>query len=223
MALRYYPLTRIIQNRYTRGNEFTLPDGSYYSGRYYITYDNRAYTGINPLLGTNILLNDVANRQNNAQIDGGPTRSTAAYTGAVYTSTRLNNPNAQLVSLNPYYPVPLPSDYTRGYFTRYFAKTVSGPGFIVEISELDWSKIEDGNVAENALGYEIMDMIWQLTGPLNDTRKSQYQIIGGVFSTNKRVTESKQRGFNGIIEFIGGDYTKFAQITPDIVATTGSI
>ena len=58
-----------------------------------------------------------------------------------------------------------------------------------------------------------MDMLWQLTGPLNDTRKSQYQIVGGVFSTNKRVTEAKQKSFRGIVEFIGGDYVKYARIT----------
>jgi hypothetical protein len=57
-------------------------------------------------------------------------------------------------------------------------------------------------------------MLWQLTGPLNDTRISQYQIKGGVFNTNKRVTEAKQKSFRGIIEFIGGDYIKFARITP---------
>jgi hypothetical protein len=66
-------------------------------------------------------------------------------------------------------------------------------------------------------------MLWQLTGPLNDTRISQYQIQGGVFDTNKRVTEAKQKGFNGIIDFIGGDYTKFAKITSGSVANSGSI
>ena len=66
-------------------------------------------------------------------------------------------------------------------------------------------------------------MLWQLTGPMYDTRKSQYQIVGGVYTTNKRVTEAKQVGFRGITEFIGGDYTKFAKITDMTVATSGSI
>jgi hypothetical protein len=56
-------------------------------------------------------------------------------------------------------------------------------------------------------------MFWQLTGPKNDKRVSQYQIIGGVYDTNKRVTEGKAKGFIGIVEFIGGDYTKFAKLT----------
>jgi nitric oxide reductase activation protein len=36
----------------------------------------------------------------------------------------------------------------------------------------------------------------------------------GVYDTNKRVTEAKQKTFRGIVEFIGGDYVKFARITP---------
>jgi hypothetical protein len=43
---------------------------------------------------------------------------------------------------------------------------------------------------------------------------SQYQIKGGVYDTNKRVTEQKALTFRGLIEFIGGEYTKFAKITP---------
>ena len=65
-------------------------------------------------------------------------------------------------------------------------------------------------------------MLWQLTGPLHDTRVSQYQVQGGVYDTNKRVTEAKQVGFRGIIEFIGGDYVKFAQITSGSVAISGN-
>jgi len=72
------------------------------------------------------------------------------------------------------------------------------------------------------LGYEYTTLLWQLTGPLHNTRVSQYQVKGGVYDTNKRVTEARAIGFVGLIAFIGGDYTKFARITPD-VATTGSM
>jgi hypothetical protein len=71
--------------------------------------------------------------------------------------------------------------------------------------------------------YESTSILWQLTGPLKDTRISQYQIKGGVYDTNKRVTEQKALTFRGLIEFIGGEYTKFAKITPDPVATSGSM
>jgi hypothetical protein len=228
MSLKYYPLTRIIPNKYTRGGEFLLPNGQPYTGRYYITYDNVAYAGINPALGSNEVLTPVQSKvaantgtslnSNNVLVSN----TTQAYTAAKSTTSQVST-NTQLVELTPYYPVPLDSDYARGYFTRYFAKNVSGPGYVIEISKLDWTKIQNGNVDINVLGYETTDMLWQLTGPLNDTRISQYQIQGGVYDTNKRVTEAKAKGFVGLIAFIGGDYTKYARITPGSVATSGSI
>lgn len=222
--LKYYPLTRLISNRYTRGNEFVLPDGKPYAGRYYTLYNGKSFTGVNPALGTNLLLTPIqtsrASNQYISDFRGGPLGSVSfrqdpalAYDIA-QSQDFSTQENDKLVELTPYYPIPLESDYQRGYFTRYFAKTVSGPGYVFEISKLDWTKIQNGNVSETVLGYETTDMLWQLTGPLNDVRVSQYQIKGGVYSTNKRVTEGKNKGFRGLVEFIGGDYTKFARITP---------
>jgi len=218
--IKYFPLTRIKTNLYTRGNEYLTPDRKAYTGRYYVTYEDKAYTGINPVLGNNILLTPIRKAnvtdEYNSDFTGNSRSSTLQLTSA--RGYAAANPgvdsNLELTSLNPYYPVPLDSDYARGYFTRYFAKNVSGPGFVFEIYQLDWTKIQNGNISDTVLGYESTSMLWQLTGPLNDTRKSQYQIQGGVYNTNKRVTEAKQKSFRGIIEFIGGDYTKFAKITP---------
>ena len=207
--LRYYPLTRIRTNLYTRGNEFVNSKGVRYAGRYYSTYNGKFYTGINPTLGQNDPLTPIAEvpQQSNRGVNS---PSNKAYT----TATNNGNADAELVELTNYYPIPLDSDYTRGYFTRYFAKNVSGPNFIIEISKLDWTKIQNGNVAPNTLGYQTMDMLWQLTGPLNDKRISQYQIQGGIIETNTRVTEAKNKGFNGIVAYIGGEYTKYSKPTP---------
>jgi hypothetical protein len=214
--IKYYPSTRIRTNLYTRGEEFATPDGNVYAGRYYLTYDNRAFTGINPVLGTNEEL---------ATIGSGGTATSNAYTVASTQNTqnRTRESNIELSELTSYFPVPIASDYSRGYFTRYFAKNASGPQFITEISQMDYSQLQNGNVSPTILGYQSTSMLWQLTGPLNNTRVSQYQVKGGVYDTNKRVTEAKQIGFRGIVEFIGGDYTKFAQITSGSVAISGSI
>lgn len=217
MPLRYYPLNRIIPNQYTRGNEYLTPDGKEYTGRYYITYDNRVYTGPNPAIGTNLLLTRLPQDPDHHSGGRPPTQSSQAYLATQIKGEQpgVRDDNGRLTELLPYFPFPTDQDYARGYFTRYFAKTVSGPGYIFEISKSDFTKIQNGEIAvENILGYESIDMLWQLTGPLKDTRLSQYQIKGGVFDTNKRVTESKNKVFNGLVNFIGGDYTKFARITP---------
>lgn len=206
--IKYYPLTRIKPNLYTRGSEFATPDGKPYRGKYYITFDNQAFTGINPVLGTNIPLTKI------------PQRATASVASIQYTSAASQNQtkivtesDVTLRELTSYYPIVTESDYALGYFTRYFAKYVTGPGYIIEISQGEYAAIK--NIAEpiNMLSYEVTEMLWQLTGPKNDTRVSQYQIKGGVYDTNKRVTEAKEATFKGIISYIGGDYTKFARLT----------
>lgn len=214
--IKYYPLTQIRPNLYTRGNEFTTPDGKTYAGRYYLTYDNRAFTGINPVIGTNEELAAIP-------ASDSPTSNTYTAASTQNTQKRAKESNTVLSELDSYFPVPIASDYSRGYFTRYFAKSASGPQFIIEISQMDYSQLQNGNVSPTVLGYQSTSMLWQLTGPLNNTRVSQYQVKGGVYDTNKRVTEAKQTQFRGIVEFIGGEYTKFAQITSGSVAISGSM
>lgn len=211
--IKYYPLTRIKSNLYTRGGEYKLPDGKAYSGRYYITYDSKAFTGPNPVIGDNIPLTPIPPRPLPSQ--DGPAPSQEYFSSLSQNNQAdVNNTDIELTPVRPYFPVPVESDYSRGYFTRYFAKTVSGPGYVIEISQGDFANLKNNILPSGILGYEFVDMLWQLTGPLKDTRISQYQIKGGVFDTNKRVTETKNRVFNGLLEFIGGDYTKFARITP---------
>lgn len=210
--IKYYPLTRIKTNLYTRGGEFLLPDGRSYTGRYYLTFDNKAYTGVNPILGTNQPLRRLP--EDPFILSEIPTIS-YEYDLIDRNKKRDSIDNdTELEALKPYFPVPLESDYARGYFTRYFAKQLTGPGFIFEISETDWAGLENGVPPQSLLVYEVTSLFWQLTGPLNNKRVSQYQIQGGVFDTNKRVTESKEKTFRGIVSYIGGDYTKFARITP---------
>jgi hypothetical protein len=209
-TIKYYPSTRIRTNLYTRGNEFKLSNGSFYSGRYYVTYDGKAYVGVNPTLGTNEPL--IPAQQDNKAINFAAKRNSPS-------TTQIPQPNTipsttELGSLNPYYPVPLDSDYARGYFTRYFAKQLTGQNFILEISENDWANINNGLTQQDFVAYEVTSILWQLTGPLKDTRVSQYQVKGGVFDTNKRVTEAKNKTFVGLVDYIGGDYTKFTRVTP---------
>jgi len=217
--IKYYPLSRIKTDLYTRGNIYKLPNGQPYTGKYYITYDGIAYAGANPVVGTNeqlTRLEDVSNVLNQAGGNNLTTYTIAKSQNSI-TQSNLNktlNSNNRLQELQPYYPVPLPSDYQLGYFTRYFAKNVTGPGYLLEISQTDYANVLNGAYAVTNLVYEVANLFWQLTGPLYDTRISQYQIQGGVFDTNKRVTEAEAVGFRGLVEFIGGDYIKFAKITP---------
>ena len=217
--IKYYPLTRIKQNLYTRGTAFKLPNGKPYTGRYYVLYDGKAFTGANPVVGTNELLSPINTSLDSSSPTIGANTSIAGnFQFNEYNAAKTNNTQttseSNLVELKPFYPVVVEADYQLGYFTRYFAKNVTGPGYIIEISQNDFANVSNGAYATNVLAYEVTSLLWQLTGPLKDTRVSQYQIKGGVYDTNLRVTTAKSVGFRGLVEYIGGDYTKFARITP---------
>jgi hypothetical protein len=216
--IKYYPQTRIKTDLYTRGNAYKLPNGIPYTGRYYLLYDGTAYTGANPVVGTNEQLTPINTRSALiANSTASPSTQYAVTTFNKSFSSKNNNAtlsNLELKELTPYYPTPVESDYQLGYFTRYFAKNITGPGYILEISQNDYSNVKNGTYNATNILYEVATLLWQLTGPLNDRRLSQYQIQGGVYDTNKRVTEAKSTGFRGLVEYIGGDYIKFARITP---------
>lgn len=217
MALRYYPQTQIKQDLYTRGGQFALPDGTSYTGKYYTTSDGKTYTGINPAIGASELLTPITANTTGFTLE----QSTYAASNLPLNQT-LTQSDLKLTTLTSYFPIPLPTDYARGYFTRYFAKYVTGPGYVIEISQTDWTKIQNGQVSSTSLGYLSTSILWQLTGPLHNTRLSQYQIIGGVYDTNKRTTDAAALNFVGLKAFIGEDYIKFAKITTP-VATSGSM
>lgn len=219
MPIKYYPLTRIIPNLYTGGGEFTTPQGEQYVGRYYRTFDGKAFTGINPVIGTNFELNYQPLDITLSPGIGYQTTSTTAYADIQFKQQAPGAYPSLLTGLTPYFPLPLEEDYARGYFNRYFAKNPSGPGYVIEISETDWTQIQNGLTEPTLFEYESIKLLWQLMGPLHDTRISQYQIKGGVYDTNKRVTEAKAVGFVGLLAFIGGNYTKFARVTPDVAIT----
>lgn len=214
--IQYYPLSRVKTGFTTAGGAFLL-DGKPYKGPYYITYTGEVFAGKNPVIGENKLLTPI-NTNNDLRVSG--VSSIDSYNGLARNSAQANqtaDPSyqegfARLKQIVPHYPKPLEPDYTRGYFKRYFAKRVSDRGYIIEVSYNDWNTIQSkGDPSYES--YETTDMLWQLTGPLKDTRVSQYQVKGGVFDTNKRVTEGKAKSFIGLLEFIGGDYTKFARVT----------
>ena len=220
--IKYYPLTQITPNLYTNGTDLVDSDSKAYVGRYYRTYDGRTFAGVNPVLGSNKELTQAVNNTTTGigfNLPAPDSTYAAAATKSSYTSNVTTK--TKLTNLTPYNPFPISSDYSKGYFTRYFAKSQSGPGYVIEISQEDWSLIQNGQTAANIVGYQTTSMFWQLTGPLHDTRLSQYQVVGGVYDTNKRVTENIAKNFIGLLSFIDGNYTKFAKITPS-VATSGS-
>jgi hypothetical protein len=208
--LRYYPSFKIIPNQSTLGGEFLL-NGESYVGKYYITYDKRAFTGPSPEIGPNELLErDVA-----FAYKPGPDNPNVESILDELESENIEVHTKKTLSANPisYYPQPTDDDYKKGYIIRYFTKKENERGFVIEISQDEYNSIVNGTANYDIRLYQVTTILWKLTGPLNNTRKSQYNIIPGIIETNRRLTEAANKNFLGIVEFIGGDYTKFATPT----------
>jgi hypothetical protein len=207
--LRYYPSYAIIPNLTTNGADFYL-NGKAYSGKYYQTVDNEFYSGADPQTGPSEKLAKINSYigtpgLNNVQLSFNSQKELATKTNIIF-----NRAQGQPGS---FFPAPLEEDYTRGYITRYFTKKENEKGYIIEISREEYNDIVNGDTDYDIRLYQVTTILWKLTGPLNNTRKSQYNIIPGIIETNRRLTEASNKNFLGIVEFIGGDYIKFARPT----------
>jgi hypothetical protein len=208
--IRYYPSFAVKTNLRTQGESYTL-DGAPYSGPFYETYNGEAYTGSDPINGKNQLLKPLKLYNNS------PFLRTQKLTNKVRDTFAENSFNLQNVLNNSepqtYYPQPLESDYTKGYIIRYFIKKINSKGFVMEISPQEYTAFINGTVNYDVSYYQVVDILWKLTGPLNTVRISQYDIRAGIIDTNKRLIENANKNFLGLVEFIGGDYTKFSRPT----------
>ena len=207
--LRYYPSFAIIQNLNAQPGEFTL-DGVPYSGKYYQTVDGEFFTGVNPQTGPSEKLQKIIAYQsapglnNQAILDR--TKLDLAIRSNLSTTRIAGKPNT-------YYPQPTSDDYKKGYVIRYFTKKENERGFITEINEAEYNSIVNGTADYDISLYQTTKILWKLTGPLKSTRTSQYNVIPGIIDTNERLTISSDKNFLGIVDYIGGDYGKYARPT----------
>jgi hypothetical protein len=202
MAIKYYPSFRIIPNQNTTGTDFLL-NGKPYSGKYYVTYDGKSFTGPNNIEGPNEPLTPI--------LSTGQTTSVSLSTVNATKNTVSSKPSLDYpVS---YYPYPIQEDYDRGYIIRYFTKKVNNAGYVTEISPSEYSNIQNGTANYDVSMYQTGQIMWKLTGPLNSVRISQYDTRAGIIDTNKRLTETLNKTFLGITDFIGGKYDKYSKPT----------
>jgi hypothetical protein len=221
MAIRYYPASKIKKGKVTKGNEFTI-DGKPYTGAYYQTYDNRYFTGKNPLDGKNKELLKIPSYNDATYLNSTPLTSTFRKQFANQTNATKSPTDVPLAfgtapnfkgEPSSYFPEVIDSDYQRGYIIRYFTKKVNTPGYVKEISQIEYAGIVNGIVPYDVSMWQVIEIFWKITGPLNQKRISQYDIRAGIIDTNQRLIENANKTFLGIKEFIGGEYTKFAKPT----------
>ena len=209
MPIRYYPTSRIIQNQKTRGSEFLL-NGIPYVGLYYATFDGKYFSGPNPSTGPNELLESIATTYNASELNN--TNMPVALKKKIISVTQAKL-NASTKQPTAYFPKPLQTDYDLGYLNRSFIKKKNEHGYITEISPQEYTDIVNGDVNYDTTMLQPYQIMWKLTGPLHSIRISQYDTKAGIIDTNRRLVEEANPIFFGIIDYIGGDYAKFAKAT----------
>lgn len=213
MALRYYPQSKVKTNLQSNKGEFLLA-GKPYTGKYYMTFDGRAFSGINPAIGENKELTRAISYKSNYLLNTELSNNFKNQLASQTNISSTNNIDSYILSNKDmptsYFPIAIQSDYAKGYIIRYFTKRINMPGYVIEISPEEYADIKNGTVPYDVSFWQTQEIFWKLTGPLNQKRISQYDVRAGIIDTNKRLVETANKTFLGITDFIGGDYSKFA-------------
>jgi len=217
--MKYYPLSRVITGLISTGDSLYL-DGKPYRGPYYQTYDNRYFTGNDPVTGQSKLLTVIrpsagANDTTEFPVATGYTIANTDTANEYNTLKNVSLPEIEsFTTIRSFFPQPTPSDYQRGSITRYFAKRRNQDGFIVEVSKDVFNSLKLPGSEYNYEMHVATDLFWQISGPLTDSVNTKTGVrTAGIIDTNKRLVESRNVFFKGLVEFIGGKYDKFAKPT----------
>jgi len=207
---KYFPKNRVIDNKYTNGDTFvTAGDKKPYVGYYYETYNGKAKTGKNPMVGPSESLEPISDISPNSQI---PTSTNnVAYT--LFSKTRAGGDNSVIGTLKDpptFFPKPTPQDYKQGYLTRYVAKRRNSSNSIfIEIDRLTYNDLVYKKGIYNYLIWNVTSLFWQITGPLYDNKENKDYPRAGIIDTNKRILKTKSVNFPSIEKFFS-NLTQFA-------------
>ncbi len=214
--MKYYPKSRIVTGFQTNGSEFTA-DGKPYAGPYYKTFDNKSFTGYNPVQGSNILLVPIQTLQAD---DAGPATLPFSNIAAFdMTLEYVKIKNIKPVDIGEYlqprsfFPNPTEQDYKKGYLMRYFSKPRNAFGEIVEVNKETYVSLQNVNSEYDYVTNMSISLFWQISGPLKDTVLPNGVRVAGIEDTNRRLVLSKTTSFKGLEQYIGEEYTKYARPT----------
>lgn len=209
MPVRYYPSFKVKTNQITKGGAFRL-NGIPYVGLYYTTSEGSSFAGANPIIGSNEFLEPISIA--NASIAGlSNMKAPQALKQQLANVTKIISSQSKFPI--GYFPKPIQSDYDLGYLDRYFMKKENENGYITEISPLDYLQITNGTATYDTSLLQTVKVRWKLTGSLNSKRINQYDTRAGIVDTNQRLITSANTNFFGLIDYIGGDYSKFSRPT----------
>lgn len=217
--MKYYPLSRVVTGLFSTGDNLFL-DGQSYQGPYYKTYDNKFYTGTDPVNGESKQLSQARPVAEGSDATEFPVAMgytlASTQTAADYISLKnISLPQIEgFINIKSFHPQPNALDYKKGSISRYFAKRRNQNGLIVEVEKDVFLSLQQPGSEYNYEMHVAIEIFWQISGPLRDTVNTTTGVrTAGIIDTNKRLTESKAVYFKGLVEYIGDNYAKFSKPT----------
>jgi hypothetical protein len=198
----YIPDFKILKNQYTPGKQYSVKNTlKEYIGSYNILYTGVAYTGntYNQVTSQELIPYQEAEKI--------LTQSTSI----TFYDTIVEDKNIPkiktFITPEPQYILPTQNEIEEGVFTRYFCKKINEIQ-VFEINKEIYNSILKKDGKYNYVLYEVIDVLWKLTGPLNDNTQDNI-MIPGIIDTNYRTVKKANQKLNGLLSFIT-DYKKFA-------------
>ena len=199
---KYYPLSQIKTNLYTKGNEYVISStGIPYKGYYHTTSNNESFSGKTPTDDPVSLLNPVEIQSENDEFEEDAVNNKQSY-------WTIGNPNYQYSQNNnpippsSIFPKATPKDYELGEFERYFLSKANEIKFL-EIDKFTYDQYLNQNPNVFYQLYQPIKLSWELTG-----------IEDEVYKVNYRTVERVQINFKlrGFIEYFKGKFDRFYKI-----------
>jgi hypothetical protein len=201
---RYYPLSQIKSNLYTKGNEYVISStGIPYKGYYHTTSNNESFSGKTPTDYPVSLLNPVE-----IQIENNEVEFEEDIVNNKQSYWTIGNPNYQYgQNIEPKSPIstyvkPKQSDYELGEFERYFLSKTNEIKFL-EVNKFTYNQYfnQNSNVAYQL--YQPIKLSWELTGIEDEVYEVNYRTV-------ERIQENLQ--LRGFVEYFRGRFDKFYKI-----------
>ena len=167
----YYPADEITNNLFTTGSEWMTEQSNEYIGEYHTYTTGEVYSEAlyNPKLSVRLIpyiSSDAANSTN-----------------IIYKTLK---PDIQVTFQTPEITVisPTTNDYKLGFFRRYFLKKYN-ENLILEVDSKQFDLWKSSVIDRNL--YNGVEMLWFISGPIEDTYEKQIKIIIISCTKNARI------------------------------------
>jgi hypothetical protein len=196
--MKYYPLSQLTTNLYTKGNEYILVETKeIYKGYYFKTSNGLIFSGKSPQDKPNRKLQKI-NIEEVDDLETEGIRSKQTFWTIGNPSYRFSQSTSPILP-SYYYPNPTEQDYQIGEFERYFVSKVNEIEFI-EVNQIEYNRYLNSDPSVSYQLYIPLKLSWVLTGK----REQVYEI-------NLKSAERIQLNFRlrGFTQYFRGRFTQF--------------